>query len=152
MKLHARFLTLASLTVGLTLHAASTWADTFDWNAITYAPATAMAAQTKTILGTTAGGNTISLQFTLNNGATFTPAATLPSPVSASYADNTGYVSGGGSTTQRSPPARSMTGGNFRLLNRLLTQIERVLKLNNAQTISPDIVDAARESLVIGQA
>ncbi|MGI4828514.1 MAG: hypothetical protein ACRYFU_10045 [Janthinobacterium lividum] len=45
-----------------------------------------------------------------------------------------------------------MTGGNFRLLNRLLTQIERVLKLNDAQIVSLDLVDAARESLVIGQA
>jgi DNA transposition AAA+ family ATPase len=45
-----------------------------------------------------------------------------------------------------------MTGGNFRLLNRLLTQIERLLKLNEAQTATLEIVDAARESLVIGQA
>jgi hypothetical protein len=45
-----------------------------------------------------------------------------------------------------------MTGGNFRPLDRLLTQIERVLKLNEAQTVSLEIVDAARESLVIGQA
>ena len=45
-----------------------------------------------------------------------------------------------------------MTGGNFRLLNRLLTQIERVVRINQAQNVSLDIVDAARESLVIGQA
>jgi hypothetical protein len=45
-----------------------------------------------------------------------------------------------------------MTGGNFRLLNRLLTQIERVLKINETQTVSLEVVDAARESLVIGQA
>jgi hypothetical protein len=45
-----------------------------------------------------------------------------------------------------------MTGGNFRLLNRLLTQIERVLKINDAQAVSLEVVDAARESLVIGQA
>jgi hypothetical protein len=44
-----------------------------------------------------------------------------------------------------------MTGGNFRLLNRLLTQIERVLKINDAHAVSLDVVDAARESLVIGQ-
>ena len=44
-----------------------------------------------------------------------------------------------------------MTGGNFRLLNRLLTQIERVVRINQAQNVSLDIVDAARESLVIGQ-
>ena len=45
-----------------------------------------------------------------------------------------------------------MTGGNFRLLNRLLTQIERVLRLNEARAATMEIVDAARESLVIGQA
>ena len=42
--------------------------------------------------------------------------------------------------------------GDSRLLSRLLTQIEQVLKLNDAQIVSLDIVDAARESLVIGQA
>ena len=45
-----------------------------------------------------------------------------------------------------------MTGGNFRLLNRLLTQIESVLTLNEAKAATLEIVDAARESLVIGQA
>lgn len=45
-----------------------------------------------------------------------------------------------------------MTGGNFRLLDRLLTQIERVLKINESKSVSLEIVDAARESLVIGQA
>ena len=41
------------------------------------------------------------------------------------------------------------TGGNFRLLDRLLAQIERVLKLNEPQIVSLEIVDAARESLAI---
>lgn len=45
-----------------------------------------------------------------------------------------------------------MTGGNFRLLTRLLTQIERVLEVNDLQAVSPEIVEAARDSLVIGQA
>ena len=45
-----------------------------------------------------------------------------------------------------------MTGGNLRLLTRLLTQIERVLKVNEAQAVSLDSVEAARDSLVIGQA
>jgi hypothetical protein len=44
-----------------------------------------------------------------------------------------------------------MTGGNFRLLTRLLTQIERVLEVNNLQTLSTEVVEAARDSLVIGQ-
>lgn len=45
-----------------------------------------------------------------------------------------------------------MTGGNFRLLDRLLAQIERVLKVNEAPEVTLNIVEAARESLVIGQA
>ena len=45
-----------------------------------------------------------------------------------------------------------MTGGNLRLLTRLLTQVERVLGVNDAQDISVEIVEAARDSLVIGQA
>lgn len=42
------------------------------------------------------------------------------------------------------------TGGNFRLLDRLLAQIERVLKVNEAPEVTLEIVEAARESLVIG--
>ena len=45
-----------------------------------------------------------------------------------------------------------MTGGNLRLLTRLLTQVERVLGVNNTEVISVEIVEAARDSLVIGQA
>jgi DNA transposition AAA+ family ATPase len=45
-----------------------------------------------------------------------------------------------------------MTAGNFRLLNRLLAQIERVLDVNGLATITTEVVMAARESLVIGQA
>jgi hypothetical protein len=44
-----------------------------------------------------------------------------------------------------------MTGGNFRLLTRLLTQIERVLDVNGLQIVSIEAVEAARDSLVIGQ-
>jgi hypothetical protein len=44
-----------------------------------------------------------------------------------------------------------MSGGNFRLLTRLLTQIERILKLNRLDKVSKEIVAAARDSLVIGQ-
>jgi DNA transposition AAA+ family ATPase len=44
-----------------------------------------------------------------------------------------------------------MSGGNFRLLTRLLTQVERILKVNQSEIVSKEIVTAARDSLVIGQ-
>lgn len=43
-----------------------------------------------------------------------------------------------------------MTGGNFRLVQRLFTQIERILHINELDTVTTDVVHAARESLVIG--
>lgn len=42
------------------------------------------------------------------------------------------------------------SSGNFRLLQRLLQQIERVLELNQLVIVTPEVVAAARESLVIG--
>lgn len=45
-----------------------------------------------------------------------------------------------------------ITDGNFRLLNRLLTQIARVLTINNLLQVTPAVVEVARESLVIGTA
>jgi len=45
-----------------------------------------------------------------------------------------------------------VTGGNFRLLSRLLTQIERLLEINLLEEVTKAVVEAARESLVIGEA
>ena len=43
-----------------------------------------------------------------------------------------------------------ITEGNFRLLHRLITQIARVVQINALQKVTSQVVDTARESLVIG--
>jgi DNA transposition AAA+ family ATPase len=43
-----------------------------------------------------------------------------------------------------------ITGGNFRLVERLFAQIERVAQINEMATLTPELVEAAQESLVIG--
>ena len=45
-----------------------------------------------------------------------------------------------------------ITGGNFRLLSRLLSQIDRVLEINGLKHLTKEAVETARESLVIGAA
>jgi DNA transposition AAA+ family ATPase len=43
-----------------------------------------------------------------------------------------------------------ITGGNFRLLQRLWGQIERIMTINELSVVTAEVVEAARESLVIG--
>ena len=57
--------------------------------------------------------------------------------------DNTDHAETANAVTQ-------ITGGNFRLIERLMTQIARVMGINQLETITPDVVHAARQILVIG--
>ena len=43
-----------------------------------------------------------------------------------------------------------ITGGNFRLLHRLCTEIQRILQINELQTVTKEVVETARETLVVG--
>lgn len=43
-----------------------------------------------------------------------------------------------------------VTSGNFRLLQRLFVQIERIMKINELTAVTDDVVEAARQTFVIG--
>ena len=87
------FIPTASLTLGLVAWAASSRADVFSWNNITYAPTPTVATQ-QTSLGAGGGTNSVSIQFALNSGATF--LTNVQSPTVSNYnANNTYYASGG---------------------------------------------------------
>ena len=44
-----------------------------------------------------------------------------------------------------------LTGGNFRLLNRLCTEIERVLRVNKMHLVTKEVVETASQDLVYGE-
>ncbi|RBO55101.1 hypothetical protein DSD19_01280 [Rhodovulum sp. BSW8] len=45
-----------------------------------------------------------------------------------------------------------LTAGNFRLLQRLFMQIERIARINEIAAITEEVVEAAAQTLVIGNA
>ena len=53
-------------------------------------------------------------------------------------------------TQRRSRHHTRITGGNFRLIERLMSQVARVLEINQLDIITPDVVNAAKQTLVVG--
>ncbi len=43
-----------------------------------------------------------------------------------------------------------ITGGNFRLMQRLLSQVERIVDINHLDSVTKEAIEIARESLIIG--
>lgn len=52
--------------------------------------------------------------------------------------------------TQAIAAVARITRGNFRLLHRLFTQVDRIMKINGLRTITLEVIEAARSTLVIG--
>lgn len=46
----------------------------------------------------------------------------------------------------------TITAGNFRLIDRLMSQVRRIKELNRLSTVTRELVDAARDCLLIGTA
>jgi hypothetical protein len=44
-----------------------------------------------------------------------------------------------------------ITSGTFRLIQRLFVQIQRILSINELTSVTSDVVEAARTTLVIGE-
>ena len=45
-----------------------------------------------------------------------------------------------------------ITEGNFRVIHRLLMQVERILEINDLRTVTKEVVEKVRERLVLGEA
>ena len=56
------------------------------------------------------------------------------------------------SDVQAAATITRLTGGNFRLLQRLFNQIDRILHINELREITEDVIQAAASTLVIGAA
>ena len=56
------------------------------------------------------------------------------------------------SDAQATAAIARLTGGNFRLLQRLFLQIDRILRINQLAAITEEVVEAAASTLVIGHA
>ncbi|WP_342042858.1 hypothetical protein [Bacillus sp. OTU2372] len=44
-----------------------------------------------------------------------------------------------------------VTRGNFRILDRMLAQIKRIMKINHLSSINKEVIDTAKSILVIGK-